>query len=280
MKLVIKPFGGVGNRMRVLHSALTLLREESVDLEIIWHKNETLNCSIHSLFEVPPQILVTERFESLPIKVLQKADREFQAKKYLYERSFYDQEIKELYQNNYNFRNLLQYQSVFIETCQWMIPANGTFASMEVVPSIRTAAYSYTSRFSENTIGLHIRRADHKKATDRSPLSKFIHMARHEINLIPFVNFFLATDCEDTEKTILHYFKDRVIVQENKSLERDTPEGIQAAFIDMLCLASTQKIYGSFYSSFSHIASLIGNIPRHVVDILETRDETEFEVQV
>ena len=280
MKLVIKPLGGLGNRMRVLHTALTFLYENDVDLEIIWHKNEILNCSIYSLFEVPPQIKVTERYESLPVKMVQKFDQKFLARRYFYDRAFYDQEIKELYRKEFDFKNLLQYPSVFIETCQWLMPVKQTFSSMPLAPSIQTSSQAYTEIFTEHTIGLHIRRMDHSKATHRSPLSKFIRLARHEINLNPAVTFFLATDCPETEETIRHYFGERIIFQAGKKFERNTPEGIQAAMTDMLCLAATRKIYGSFYSSFSHVASLIGNTPRHVVDILSASDETELVTHV
>ena len=276
----MKPTGGLGNRMRVMHTALTFLYENGVDLEIIWHKNEILNCSIHSLFDVPSQIKVTERYETLPVKTVQKIDRQFQARTLVYDKAFYDQEIKELYQNGFDFKNLLNYASVYIETCQWLMPVSHSFSYMPLAPSIQAAALAYTSAFSEDTIGLHIRRADHEIATYRSPMSHFIRMADHEIDQNPTVNFFLATDCQKTEESMMNHFGDRLIVQPGKRFERDTPQGIQAALTDMLCLAATQKIYGSFYSSFSHVASLIGNTPRHVVDILSAKDETELEAQV
>lgn len=280
MKLVIKPLGGLGNRMRVLHTALTFLYENRVDLEIIWHKNETLNCSIHSLFEVPRGIKVTEKYESIPVKMFQKFDRQFQARNLFFDMAIYDQEIKEMYQNGFDYTSLLQYSSVFIETCQWLIPVRESFSCMPLAPSILASAREYTDRFTDYTMGLHIRRADHHKATYRSPISQFIRLVQHEIDQNPAVNFFLATDCQKTEATIIRYFGDRIIVQKGKRFERDTTQGIQDALTDMLCLAATNKIYGSFYSSFSHVASLIGTTPRKVVDILAPGDEIELEPQV
>jgi hypothetical protein len=46
---------------------------------------------------------------------------------------------------------------------------------------------------------------------------------------------------------------------------RSEPAGVQDALIDLYCLAKTQKILGSFHSSFSEEAALPGGINPEVI---------------
>jgi len=71
--------------------------------------------------------------------------------------------------------------------------------------------------------------------------------------------FFLATDSPEEEQDMKKLFGDRIITFAKK-LDRNNPEAIQDALVDLLCLSKTRKIIGSFYSSFSDIAADIGYI--------------------
>jgi hypothetical protein len=44
-----------------------------------------------------------------------------------------------------------------------------------------------------------------------------------------------------------------------KELNRNSQQGITDAVVDMFCLSKTKYIYGSYWSSFSDIASVIGD---------------------
>ena len=115
--------------------------------------------------------------------------------------------------------------------------------------------------YNSNTIGIHIRRTDHVWAIRHSPTEKFIEVMSEELDINPATKYFLATDSAEEEKILLEHFGNRVITYKKTSLDRESIEGIQDALVDMYLLASTNKIIGSFASSFSEVAAEIGNIP-------------------
>ena len=81
----------------------------------------------------------------------------------------------------------------------------------------------------------------------------------------PETMFYLATDDPTVEQEFVDKFNGHIVVQEGKKLDRNTESAIEDAYVDLLCLAATQKIYGSFYSSFSEIGAAIGKIPLEII---------------
>ena len=66
---------------------------------------------------------------------------------------------------------------------------------------------------------------------------------------------------ELTQEELKQYFPaEKLIVYEEKVLDRDSKAGIQDALVDMLCLSKCQKILGSYQSTFSLIPSIMGNV--------------------
>lgn len=49
--LIIVPFGGLANRIRVILSAINLAQKFNLKLKIYWIEREELNCSFQYLFE-------------------------------------------------------------------------------------------------------------------------------------------------------------------------------------------------------------------------------------
>ena len=56
-------------------------------------------------------------------------------------------------------------------------------------------------------------------------------------------------------------------MQGDIELRRNTLDGMQAAVIDLFCLANTNRIYGSYWSSFSEIAAQIKKAELVIVQI-------------
>lgn len=78
------------------------------------------------------------------------------------------------------------------------------------------------------------------------------------------VNFYLATDDKETQHQLLNRFRSKMIVY-HKVLDRNLEKGVIDAVVDMYCLSNTKYIYGSYWSSFSDIASRVGNIELKVL---------------
>ena len=115
----------------------------------------------------------------------------------------------------------------------------------------------YHEQFSAHTIGMHIRRTDNKESIERSPLSLFIDAAQREIDLHDDTRIFLATDDESTKTALKAEFGNRIITS-SKPAARNSIAGIRGGVAELWMLASTSTIYGSAGSSYSVMASKIG----------------------
>ena len=113
----------------------------------------------------------------------------------------------------------------------------------------------------ERTVGVHIRRTDHTDAIANSPLEVFTDRMKREIEEKD-ANFYVTTDDARVMDELKQAFPaERLVIYENKVLDRDSREGIQDALVDMLCLSKCSRIIGSYRSTFSLIPSIMGNIP-------------------
>ena len=258
--------------MRVLHSVLSLQSGAMPRIKIVWEYSRFFNCSIFELFQVPDDIVVEEWNMTFSKRIKRKfaeSLRKTPLSKIMYDLILHEQDIIKLRNKTYNFRDLLNYSSVYIETCQWFYTGTGEFKFFKPNIEIIDQVHQVTSDFNKHIIGIHIRQTDHSLSIKSSPISEFVRIMKNEIKKNNDTIFFLSTDSGEAEKKLKDEFQNRIITYENKELSRNTTKGIKDAFIDMLCLSRTNKIYGSYQSSFSHIASLINGIELQVVNVLD-----------
>lgn len=100
-----------------------------------------------------------------------------------------------------------------------------------------------------------------------SPSELFLEAIEKEIENNSAVKFYLATDDSQEEKLITERFGDRICTYKKRSVDRNTEVAIVDAMIDLTNLASCYKIYGSYYSSFSDVAAIWGNIEKKVLKL-------------
>ena len=116
-----------------------------------------------------------------------------------------------------------------------------------------------SEKFGGCTIGIHIRRTDNVESIRNSPLSLFIEAIKREIAVDGDVRFFVASDSDEDKRKLLEMFGDRIITT-FESCDRNSRQGIENGLTDLYLLSRTYKIYGCFGSSFTEVASLIGNV--------------------
>lgn len=85
-----------------------------------------------------------------------------------------------------------------------------------------------------------------------------------EIDLNADVSIYLATDDESVKQKLQKRYGKRLIYVKDKA-DRSSISGIQGGIVDMYTLARTQKILGSFHSSFSELAAQLGDIPLEII---------------
>jgi hypothetical protein len=173
--------------------------------------------------------------------------------------SIWPDQFESLKAENFDFLKLSNFSRVFISSHSPFYGSEKLFDVFRVRKNLKEQIDEITNRFGSHTIGVHIRRTDHKKAIIHSPLKLFIEAMKKEIIENGETDFFLATDCPNTECTIRDLFKGRIMIHQ-KEFSRRTVSGVESAVVDLFCLSNTKKILGSYRSSFSHTAAEINGV--------------------
>jgi len=273
--IIIRPFGGLANRIRVIASGLSLSERTNKRLFLIWDENEDLNCPFYSLFEKIDgiELLKEKKFHRL-IKssyhnsILKRIIAKFLNKLNNIDYSIFEKDFNEYWQGNINFDKIAsRYKTLYFNTCEEFNIDCKQFLKFIPLKEIREKIEIVESNFNANTIGIHIRRTDHEKAKIYSPTEDFIKSMQNELDKDPKTLFFLATDDLFEEHIIKSAFGENRIITYKKELNRNTFLGIQDALVDLYCLSKTKKIYGSYWSSFTHIAAEFGKIENIIIRI-------------
>jgi hypothetical protein len=185
---------------------------------------------------------------------------------YGFHRVLYEFEISGLIGNGFDFRTLDVYSKIYFRAFQFFYSSDSRpFYPFRLADDLRMRVEAEVVRFGTCTVGIHIRRTDHQPAIVHSTTQKFIEAIQAEINEDPAVNFFLATDSPEVDAALRRQFPDRILTYVKRTLDRNSPQGIQDAAVDLYCLSRTQKILGSYQSSFSGFASRIGGNPLKII---------------
>lgn len=270
----IEPQGGLANRMRVMASALALHNDTGKPLRCYWTPKPELNARFEDLFQ-PVDIL------NISYKVPFKYRR--------LKSSFQDNSIKYIIANGINYLSSIDIfikdkdvanviwnkklnlqilaerkKHMYIKTCHNFY-RGPTFADVfKPIPALQSIIDEKTSTFTTPVLGIHIRRSDNKNSILFSPTELFIQKIDKQLTEEPNSHFFLATDDEQEEKHLKNRYGTRIMTHK-KILDRNSLRGVQDAIVDMYCLAATDTIWGSYWSSFSEMAATLGNKKLEVV---------------
>lgn len=272
-KLIVEPFGGLGNRMRTILAGVTLNRVLNKNMEVIWDIGHDLNCAYELLFEKSDLFEITLKSNS-KYKVLSSYNDDFlkrQAIKIVNKANGLDLTIEEqdlkktFYKNDYNTLSLRAYKNIYIRTCQTFLYSE-EWRVFKPIKAIQHRISEITDTYTTTTIGIHIRRGDNTVSVEKSPFNLFKEAIEQEISKNKEVRFYLSTDDIFTQNQLLTDFGDKITIQKNKDLSRTTLKGIQDALVDLYCLSKTSKIIGSYWSSFTETAAAINKTPLFTVN--------------
>lgn len=269
--IIVKPRSGLGNRMRAVSSFIYLKNLINAELQVIWQPDDGLNAEFRDIFQenenfslIKPNILYSlfvSRSKLLNSKI---AIIRYSVKTYnelikkilqldvllLNDEVTNLQYVKEICENKHRILIMTGYQCLeYPEGVRTFVPAD----------HINLIINKIVAGFKKNMIGMHIRRTDHVVSMNKSPIYLFENKILEYIESKRDIGVFLATDDPEVET----YFKDKypeIIFTYEKTFGRDTKEGMLDAVVDLYLLSKTEKIYGSYWSSYSGIASLLGDI--------------------
>ena len=283
-KMIIEPFGGLGNRLRGIDYALTLKEQLNIDaMEFFWFDDRNCGCRMEDLLKT-----------------------DFSYKNY----PFPKQSIREnLDQKNVlgaavsgfnNFRNRSihkKYENVFIDDSAYYFKTEEMLEAIEkhldrglvyfrvCNNPLKTRDYSWLAFSKEvhaladqvrrkypDYISVHIRRTDHKLCIFESPTYVFFDFMQGILEKKPDQMIYLASDDEEVLQMAQAQFGANLVPHIEGELDRTTKKGIQTAAAEFLILAGSKKIYGSSSSSFSIEPSLYGKVPLEMLTVYNYQD--------
>lgn len=265
-RIDLLPTGGLCNRMRAIASAIILARELDRDLRIYWVKNYRLNSNFLDLFEPFDQTGVT-LFDThkTPWRFRTSSLRNLYVPSLL--------RFGRLHFNRDNAGELPGMDLTHVNPRKRILITSGyrfryepdIYKLFNPVPTLQKRIDAIAGSF-RNTVGVHIRRTDNLKAIEHSPNSIFIQAMRDELDQDPSVRFYLATDDAATKREFADIFGEKIstLSVDNR---RDSWQGMQDALVELYVLSRTKKVFGSYWSSFSHTACNIGGIPEITLKI-------------
>lgn len=295
--------GGLANRMRAIAAGITLAHKAEMDCRILWPVNTELKAEFDDLFDTASpdshrldiKMLYSplERFSVLPpgkrnlhIPVLlQRSDYNLR----LYDNvnldrySEYPEELLNLVRNSSvrSFKLPFSRPNSRLETKNPSGDERNVliFSGLPFYP-FDEELYRNLFRFSDivkhraNEIsngeavrydyGMHIRQTDNYIAIANSPVQIFEQKIEELLKKDPDVRIYIASDSQDVKERLSKKFGSPVTCN-SRPADRISREGMIDAAAEMLILSRTGRIYGSFWSSYSEAAAMIGNIPLEVL---------------
>lgn len=273
-EVYLVPAGGLANRMRAIVSVLNACQKADVKLKIIWFRNRELNAPFYSLFNPLKCLNVTVREAGWIdfLRYYRPVKKNLWLSKF-YLNSHFDRVLNQkdcipIVRDEQNLISLVAgTKRLYIESCYDM--GNYRNISDIMTPNRRLSRRIddfVSEKFGERTIGIHIRRTDNTESIQNSPLNLFVEAIGREIAMDESVRFFVASDSDKDKKELLDMFGDRIITT-FESCDRNSRQGIENGLTDLYLLSRTCKIYGCFGSSFTEVASLVGNIELIVLSV-------------
>lgn len=249
-KVVLIPIGGLCNRMRVINSAYKTFGD-SRKITVVWIKNSELCAKANDFFELPSDIKVINfNLFSFPQKLIWKVVRKviIGHPNYIHQLDFIHEQ-----ERNKEKRDILELFEGKLTICEGC----EEFAPFDVC-DIFTPKKEYiemAKRIEPKSeyVAFHIRRTDNRLSTCCSTDDDFAPYIAREISNKHKI--FLSTDDVALRDRLNTKYPGLFIYQKFIQCDRNNFEGMETAFIDLLCLSHAKKIYGSLASSFSEIAS-------------------------
>lgn len=150
---------------------------------------------------------------------------------------------------------------IYKENCFCLDCWNGNYGEIFRPKSdIQERINQITTGGNGHIVGLHVRRIDNLRAIQNSPIERYYQIIEDEMKRDSQVQFYLATDSEAVKEDLRTRYGSRIITIP-LCLKRSSLRGMKDAVVDLYCLASTSRIYGSSASTYSLLAGRIYGIP-------------------
>ena len=224
----------------MINSAWELAKKRGERLIVLWYLCPELNCSFESLFQPVTEIRIINIRSLLDPRKL-----------------FYQLTARQRFGNDdilhQDFYESLK-NPVYLFTWEHFYPSHDYHFYVPAAP-LKKRIEAVTASFGDRCVGVHIRRTDNTVSMGKSTTEQFLALMHKELEAEPETRFFLATDDMEEEALLRKTFPGRILSNEARTLNRSSEAGMHDALLDLYCLASTRKLIGSYWSSFTDIAA-------------------------
>lgn len=238
--LVLQVCAGLANRLRALVSGICLAEDLKRRLHVIWPANEpSCMARFKDLFDsssLPSWVKVDMGpLEGEAIMVLSPEDMD------VYVKMGSTAAIK-----SYGWFHQADLPRFYAHFCK-LRPIQPILTELDTLSPLKVRP--------QHLVGVHIRRGDHEKAKKHSTLDLFVDAMLKEPST---THFLVATDSSAERKALIERFGANRLTFPANSLSRMSIRGMQDAVLDFVALSKTDKILGSYASSFSEMAAIYG----------------------
>lgn len=264
--IIINTVAGLANRLRVIESGLSLAKKLNTKCTIIWDVDTSMVAKFTELFIVSKDLNFKS---SIRFKYIRRASRFIGFKnkcaKIINFLCGVDEVIdslfihEEIYSKNISIIELCKQKTCYFSTYETFFEFSFNYSWLKPIPEIEVKVLQFLEKIvGRKCIGLHIRRTDNTVSIDQSPDNVFEEAIDFEIKNNNKVIFFLATDDIYTQQKFIRIYGNKIFTNPKK-FGRESIQATQDAVVDLLSLSKCEKMYCSYWSSFSETAAVISN---------------------
>jgi len=259
--IIIEPMSGLCNRMRSIGSAINLSRKLGHNLYVFWVMTPEINCKLSDLFIIPEDIKeIYECRRGIASKIIKGLSKAFFS---LPNNVFLDQKrMHGIPEESMGEAYYKEMNALYFNTYLPFYGKNNPYQHFRPRKDIQTIIDSYDTK---ELIGLHIRRGDNAQNIVyklNSPLHMFYEEINRRISCDVSAKFFAATDDSSIDEELMKKYPGRMIIHPKKSRDRNNPDAIKDAVVDLYCLANCTKLIGTYWSAFTDAAWRINGVER------------------
>ena len=251
---------GLGNRMRSMASAIALGRDQGRPVRVDWCINDGCNAPFRSLFRDIPGVRVDDvrLIRPGPLGLLSRGLTAVRLRCGYYDLVLGDEAIVAGVREGSIAGLFAGHRRVFVNTFHRFWGDPPFYPDFILADDVQRIVDAETRRIGTEYVGVHVRRTDHVRAIESSPLDAFVTAMRRSVEERDST-FFLATDDGGVEEALRREFPGRIATSA-RTRARDTPEGMRDGLVDLAMLSRSRSILGSYWSSFSRTAAEWGGI--------------------
>lgn len=268
--IIIEPCAGLGNRLLGLGSAYAVAKKLDRKLVVMWKREVGCNIRFQELFDLPFEVVeISENgLKKEPVAQIlgDRAKKKWRNSADRFLECDEVEKIKEREGYEGLFRLIEQTPVIYLKAFGPICEVTAeSYSFVKPSKNIEEKGAYLFRELTGQCVGVHVRRTDHTEAIANSPLVLFAERMKKELETAD-TSFFVATDDKEVRRELKELLPGaKLIFPQSDVIDRDSKEGIEEAFIEMLALSKCRKILGSYNSTFSLLPSYIGNIPLETV---------------